>query len=94
MKVTVKTLFTILIALLVIMGTASASEAPSAVILDCDGITETPVAANYSWTYPTSNKDEWSGVEACGMDPTDPGVFDSFDHVLLMEDRIFYTRTE
>ena len=84
----------LILSVLLLLGVAYAAETPPVVILDSDGITETPVAANYSWTYPTGNKDEWSGVEACGMDPTDPGVFDSFDHVLLMEDRIFYTRTE
>ncbi len=78
-----------LIAALLLTGAACAEAAPPAFILDCDGVTETPVAANYSWTYPSGNTDEWQGVEACGMAPTDPAVFESFDHVLLTEDRTY-----
>ena len=78
-----------LIAALFLTAAACAKEAPPALILDCDGITETPVAANYSWTHPAGNTDEWTATEACGMAPTDPAVFDSFDHLLLSEDRTY-----
>ena len=79
----------LLLSVLLLSGVAYAAETPPVVILDSDGITETPVAVHYSWTYPTGARDEWTGVEACGMGPTDPAVYDSFDHVLLTEDRTY-----
>ncbi len=84
-----KILTALMLSVLLLLGTAYAAETPPAVILDCGGVTETPVAAGYSWTSPSGARDEWTGVEACGMGPTDPAVSDSFDHVLLMEDRVY-----
>ena len=71
---------------ILLLGVASAAETAPVVILDRDGITETPVAANYSWTYPTGDQDEWTGAEEYGMGPTDPAVSVSIDHVLLTGD--------
>ena len=79
----------LILSVLLLLGVAYAAETPPVVILDSDGITETPAAANYSWTSPTGSREEWTGIEACGMGPTDPAVFDSFEHVLLMEDRMY-----
>ena len=84
-----KILAAVLTAVLLLTGAAHAAETPPVIFLDCDGITETPAAANYSWTDPSGDQEEWTGVEACGMSPTDPAVFDSFDHVPLMEDRTY-----
>jgi len=85
----VKILAALILSVLLLPGIAYAAETPPAVILDSNGITETPVAADYSWTYPAGAQDERTGVEACGMGPTDPAVSDSFDHVLLTEDRAY-----
>ena len=84
-----KILAALILSVLLLPGIAYAAETPPAVILDSNGITETPVAADYSWTYPAGAQDERTGVEACGMGPTDPAVSDSFDHVLLTEDRAY-----
>ncbi|MBR2822283.1 MAG: hypothetical protein IKE24_01140 [Clostridia bacterium] len=89
MKTITRTITALILSALLLLGSAYAAETPPVFILDSDGITETPVAANYSWTYLTGNQDEWRGVEACGMGPTDPAVPDSFDHVPLMEDRTY-----
>ena len=58
----VKILTAFILSVLLLLGVAYAAETPPVVILDSDGITETPVAANYSWTYPTGTQDEWTGV--------------------------------
>lgn len=81
----------IIAVLLLLTGIASAAEveSPPALLLDHDGIIESPQRAMYSWSYPTGNADEWSCVEACGMAPTDPAVLTTFDHVLLMEDHTY-----
>ncbi len=86
-----KTIASIVTAVLLMMGVASAAEvkSPPALLLEHDGITETPLTGNYSWTYPTGNPGEWSDVEACGIAPTDPAVLDTFEHVLLMEESIY-----
>ena len=81
----------IMVIALLMLGAASAAEVekPPVLFLERDGIVETPVTGNYSWSYPTGNQDEWSEVEACGMAPTDPAVPETFDHVLLMEDQVY-----
>lgn len=81
----------LLISAMVLTGAASASgiEAPPALSLNCDDITETPVAGNYSWTYPTGEAGEWSGAEACGMAPTDPAVLDAFPQVNMLEEETY-----
>ena len=81
----------IMVIALLLSGAASAAEVekPPVLFLESDGIVETPVTGNYSWSYPTGNQDEWSEVEACGMAPTDPAVPETFDHVLLMEDQVY-----
>ena len=84
-----KILAALILSAVLFLGVAYAAETPPVIILDSDGITETPAAANYSWTYPTGDQDEWNGAEACGMAPTDPAVPDSFDHVPLAEDRTY-----
>ena len=82
-----KKLMGMVLAVLLMLGAAYAEETPPTMILDIDGITETPAAATYSWTYPSGNQAEWKGVEACGMGPTEPAVWETLEHVLLMEDR-------
>ena len=84
-----KILAALILSAVLFLGVAYAAETPPVIILDSDGITETPAAANYSWTYPAGNQDERNDVEACGMAPTDPAVLDSFDHILLIEDRTY-----
>ena len=84
-----KILAALILSAVLFLGVAYAAETPPVIILDSDGITETPAAANYSWTYPAGNQDERNDVEACGMAPTDPAVLDSFDHIPLIEDRTF-----
>ena len=81
----------IMVIALLLSGAASAAEVekPPVLFLERDGIVETPVTGNYSWSYPTGNQDEWSEVEACGMAPTDPAVPETFNHVLLMEDQVY-----
>ena len=74
-------------ALLLATAAACAEEKPPVFLLEGDGMTETPVAVNYSWTYPTGETDEWNGVEACGMGPTDPAVSEALEHVLLREEQ-------
>ena len=86
-----KIIAVIMVFALLLLGTASAAEVekPPILVLERDGIVETPVTGNYSWSYPTGNQNEWSGVEACGMAPTDPAVPGTFDHVLLMEEQVY-----
>ena len=81
-------------AALLLTGAARAAgvETPPALMLDDSGITETPTLGNYAWSYPTGSRDEWTGVEACGMAPTDPAAQDTFGQVLLMEDRTYTIR--
>lgn len=86
----VKNIAALVLSVLLLLGVACAAETPPVIILDSDGITETPAAASYSWTYPTGSEDEQKGVEACGMAPTDPAVLKSADHVLLTEDRTYH----
>ena len=84
----VKILAALLVSVLLAAGVACAhaENTPPTFILDNDGITETPAAASFTWTYPTGNKDEWDSVIACGLAPTNPLVSENFEHVLLTED--------
>ncbi len=86
-----KFMIALIASILLVTSCASAAgiEAPPDLTLNADGVIETPVKANYSWEYPTGNQDEWSDVEACGMAPTDPTVWETFDHVFLTEDRTY-----
>ena len=80
-----------LVFIVLLIGVASAAgvETPPALTLNDDGIIETPMTGNYSWSYPTGTAGEWSGVEACGMAPTDPAALDTFSQVNLLEDQTF-----
>jgi len=81
----------LLVSVMILMGAASASgnEAPPVLTLSNDGVIETPVTGNYSWSYPTGKANEWSGVEVCGMAPTDPAVLDTFPQVNLLEEQTY-----
>lgn len=81
----------LLVSIMLLTGAASAAgvETPPALTLNYGGIIETPMVGNYSWTYPTGKNDEWSGVEACGMAPTDPAVLDTFPQINLLEERTY-----
>ena len=85
-----KIIITIITAVSLLLSCAYASgssvEAPPALMLEYDDITETPSVGNYSWSFPTGNQGEWSDVEACGMAPTDPAVLSAFDHVIMLAD--------
>ncbi len=84
-----KILAALILSVLLLPGAAYAAETPPVLILDSDGISETPAAVNYSWTYPSGNQEEWNNAEACGTVPTDPAVPESLDPVSLMEDRTY-----
>ncbi len=86
-----KIVISVLLAVIMLMSAACAGEAekPPVLTLDWEGIIETPVMANWSWSYPAGNEDEWTGTEACGMAPTDPAVFEMSERVLLMEDQTY-----
>lgn len=81
----------LLAAALLFTGAAQAAgaETPPALTLEADGFTEKPGFGNYSWSYPVSGQEEWTGVEACGMAPTDPAVPDTFGHLYLTEDQTY-----
>ncbi len=84
-------IFALLITTVLLMGAVSAvgDETPPALRLRNESITETPVTANYSWEYPDGEAGEWTGVEACGMAPTDPAVLHSLTPVYLMDDETY-----
>ena len=81
----------LLVSVMILMGAASASgnEAPPVLTLSNDGVIETPVTGNYSWSYPTGKDNEWSEVDACGIAPTDPAVPDTFPQVNLLEEQTY-----
>ena len=54
-----------------------------------DDISFTTSTGNYAWTYPTDTPDEWCGVEAGGMAPTDPYVFENIEHLFLIDETEF-----
>ena len=85
-----KILAVILTVALLLGGMAFAEETkaekPPVLTLERDGIVERPAFGNYSWSWPTGNGDEWTGIEACGMAPTDPMVPSVFDHILIFEE--------
>jgi len=89
--ISMKTVISILLAVILLMSAACAGEAekPPELTLDRDGVIETPFMTNWSWTYPAGSADEWTGTEACGMAPTDPAVFEMSERVLLMEDETY-----
>ena len=86
----------LLIAMLLLAGVSFADEpqGPPALVLDCDGITESPVTGSYSWFVPTGNPGEWSGIDACGIAPTDPAMLEAGLPAFLMEDRTYTLRWE
>ena len=78
--------------MLLLMSVASADpavQAPPDLHLVNDDITFATSTGNYGWTYPTDTPDEWCGVEACGMAPTDPYVFENIEHLFLIDETEF-----
>ena len=89
-----KQLIALIIAALLLIGAACAEDAmqkpPSLSLLNMDGtLSYITMSGSYSWEYPTGNADEWSDVEACGMGPTDPYVFENTQHLLLEDTAAF-----
>jgi len=87
-----KKILALLLSTLLLMSVASADpavQAPPELHLVNDEITFLTSTGNYDWTYPTDTPDEWCGVEACGMAPTDPYVFENIEHLFLIEDTEF-----
>lgn len=87
-----KKILALLLSTLLLMSVASADpavQAPPELHLVNDEIAFAVSTGNYDWTYPTDNPDEWSGVEACGMAPTDPYVFENIEHLFLIDETEF-----
>ena len=84
----------LIVSVLLVIGTALAAgvETPPVLLLERDDMTERPVRANFSWTYPTGNRDEWSGTEACGIAPTDPAVLDAGEPVCMLQEETYTFR--
>ncbi len=87
-----KKILALLLSTLLLMSVASADpavQAPPELHLASDDISFATSTGNYAWTYPTGTPDEWCGVEACGMAPTDPYVFENIEHLFLIEETEF-----
>ncbi len=87
-----KKILALLLSTLLLMSVASADpavQAPPELHLVNDEIAFATSTGNYDWTYPTDTPDEWCGVEACGMAPTDPYVFENIEHLFLIDETEF-----
>ena len=87
-----KKILAVLLSTLLLMSIASADpavQAPPELHLVSDDISFTTSTGNYGWTYPTDTPDEWCGVEAGGMAPTDPYVFENIEHLFLVDETEF-----
>ena len=87
-----KKILAVLLSTLLLMNVASADlavQAPPELHLVSDDISFATSTGNYSWTYPTDTPDEWCGVEAGGMAPTDPYVFENIEHLFLIDETEF-----
>ena len=87
-----KNILALFLTMLLLMSVASADpavQAPPELHLVSDDISFATSTGNYDWTYPTDTPDEWCGVEACGMAPTDPYVFENIEHLFLIDETEF-----
>ena len=87
-----KNILALFLTMLLLMSVASADpavQAPPELHLVSDDISFTTSTGNYAWTYPTDTPDEWCGVEAGGMAPTDPYVFENIEHLFLIDETEF-----
>lgn len=84
-----KKLIPLLLLALLLAAAACAEETLPVLLLSCDGVTETPASADYSWTDASGEGSEPTSVEARGLQPTDPAVPGMLDPVLLEEDRTY-----
>ena len=87
-----KNMLALFLTMLLLMSVASADpavQAPPELHLVSDDISFATSTGNYGWTYPTDTPDEWCGVEACGMAPTDPYVFENIEHLFLIDETEF-----
>ena len=87
-----KKVLALFLTMLLLMSIAFADlavQAPPELHLVSDDISFATSTGNYDWTYPTDTPDEWCGVEACGMAPTDPYVFENIEHLFLIDETEF-----